>query len=1324
MRNLKSRKLSFETLENRELLSANPFTSALFDQPEDYNKVELCSLPVANTEANIQATAQAAAQPQAAALLVELGDTFKLHSNPDSHFTIYLDFNGHTTSGTYWNTEKNLTEIITPAFSLDNDPNFSNAELERIQYIWQRVAEDFMPFDVDVTTEEPDIDRLIKTTGGSDTDWGIRVVIGGSWEDWLGKSAGGVAYVTSFNWDSDTPAFVFSNDSEKFAAEAISHEVGHTLGLSHDGTITNGKDSYYAGANGWAPIMGSGYLPTLVQWSKGEYADANEKEDDLAIITGNNGFTYRNDDHGNTTDTATLLTPINNEISVTGIIEQNTDVDYFSFTLNSDMFIDFNIIPGTRDANLDVLAKLFNSEDTLLYTSDPQDTLSATFPALLLQTGTYYLTIEGTGKAGVYSDYGSLGFYTIKGYIAAYAVPKNFKKTSVGKDSITLEWSSVANATGYTIQYSTDQNQWTTINNIAGTNYTISGLESSSYQYIRVRAEGNNGSSIWAESILVRVDDRYESNDSLETAYDLGVINGPITFSNLVYSGVGYNYEYNDYYKFTLPVNLESNSKIELSFAKQGMDILQLQILSVDGSIYIIPWSDDYIYEAEYTSDYDINNIYHYVDNTNRQIPAGTYIIRVFGSSGLENPEIPNYTLKFEVPTVATQPFAPKNFNTTTQTSNSVTLTWDAQSNLTGYTLLYKKSTDSNWTTWTPAPDISATIATITGLDASTQYNFKLTAKNSSGSVDSATVTITTAVPPSVAPPIAPENFKTNSQTYNSVTLKWDAQDNLTGYELLYKKSADPNWTTWTSAPTALATTATITGLDASTQYEFQLVAKNVSGDSNPSTTSVTTAVAPPIVPQDFKSNSQTHNSVTLEWTRQENLTGYELLYKKSADLNWTTWTAPDISATTATIIGLDASTQYDFKLTAKNTSGSADSNLVTVTTAVMPPIAPPVAPENFNTTGQTYNSVTLKWDTQENLTGYELLYKKSADLNWTTWTPAPDISETTVTITGLDADTLYDFCINATNELGTSANSTVSNIKTLEQPSAPIPQNLRSTSVGKTTTMIEWNKNEGETNYTLQRKTDSGNWETIYEGNDSQYAVSGLTAGATYLYRIQANGSEFSDAITVTTTAAEIKVADVPAVTKTELDTTGEKTKATLEWTDLGNDYSYYVFRNGSLVSVAQDAAEYVDNNAPETVRYLLYAYQKSTGRWGKSLPIVLSSSSVKSEIVNHTETAEGGITLNWNIPDSQQFVIFRNGIPVSGNVSGQSWTDTQPRNGDNQYTLYVNYYDQQSGRYVWTYSKTYVVQKPANAQAAALPENFWSVYDIDLIDDVLIVI
>ncbi|MFN9657915.1 MAG: hypothetical protein ACK55Q_19720, partial [Dolichospermum sp.] len=116
-----------------------------------------------------------------------------LNSLATANHTIYLDFTGHTTTGTSWNTSRNITNIVTPAFDLDgNTSSFSSAELERIQYIWQRVAEDFSPFNVNVTTQAPtDINDLIKS-GTSDTRWGVRVAIGGSASDWYG-SAGGVA---------------------------------------------------------------------------------------------------------------------------------------------------------------------------------------------------------------------------------------------------------------------------------------------------------------------------------------------------------------------------------------------------------------------------------------------------------------------------------------------------------------------------------------------------------------------------------------------------------------------------------------------------------------------------------------------------------------------------------------------------------------------------------------------------------------------------------------------------------------------------------------------------------------------------------------------------------------------------------------------------------------------------------------------------------------------------------------------------------------------------------------------------------------------------
>ncbi len=356
--------------------------------------------------------------------LAPLDQTFLLHSRPGAKRTIYLNFRGATLSGTVWNGGGGTITAL--PFDLDGLPySFSTAELQRIQYIWQRVVEDFAPFDVDVTTEPPPVERLTRSSSGDDV-YGTTALIT-SRAGVYSCSCGGVAYIGIFDNIGDfyKPALVFYDalaSNEKNIAEAISHEVGHNGGLRHDGTATL---SYYtghgSGATGWAPIMGVGYYQPLVQWSKGEYAGANNAEDDIVVLQ-SNGLPLRADDHGNSAGTATLLAATVAgsvaSFSAEGVIERASDIDMFAFTSGAGT-VSFSARPAVRSANLDVLIELRNAAGALLASANPVDGLPATLTATLASGGTYYVSVHGVGKgdrlATGYTDYGSLGQYALTG---------------------------------------------------------------------------------------------------------------------------------------------------------------------------------------------------------------------------------------------------------------------------------------------------------------------------------------------------------------------------------------------------------------------------------------------------------------------------------------------------------------------------------------------------------------------------------------------------------------------------------------------------------------------------------------------------------------------------------------------------------------------------------------------------------------------------------------------------------------------------------------------------------------------------------------------
>lgn len=367
-------------------------------------------------------TAESEPQGPAAAAPFPLEDTFFLNSRPGSNRVIYLDFNGHTTIGTAWN--NGGEPIVSPPYSNDGDSStFSNTELEYIQNMWRQVSEDFAPFDVNVTTQDPG-QSAITRSDNNDQVYGTRVVITDDTFDDCG--CGGFAYVGVFDYVGDyyKPAFVF-NKGLVGAGEAISHETGHNFGLLHDGQESG--SSYYqghgSGATGWAPIMGAGYYKNLVQWSKGEYNDANQGQDDIALIQ-SNGALLMTDEHADieigATSLATAVINTNLALSGSGLISHQSDIDVFSFVAGVGNYT-INVNPASFSPNLDILAQLFDSSGNIIGSSNPIGQLSASLSGTFSSGGTYFLKIDGVGEgeplATGYSDYGSLGHYDIDGLI-------------------------------------------------------------------------------------------------------------------------------------------------------------------------------------------------------------------------------------------------------------------------------------------------------------------------------------------------------------------------------------------------------------------------------------------------------------------------------------------------------------------------------------------------------------------------------------------------------------------------------------------------------------------------------------------------------------------------------------------------------------------------------------------------------------------------------------------------------------------------------------------------------------------------------------------
>lgn len=382
--------LRVESLEERRLLHAGHPYDGLVTDPSVEDLLGYFPAAAAKSSA-IETAADANLLTSIPALNSLLGAAVSL----------YLDFDGFFEA--VWGGYSNIT---TPVFDQDgDDTTFSDDELLTIENIWTRVAEDFIPFNVNVTTVEPP-----SFANGV----ALRVAIGGDGA-WIGGNYGGVAYVNNFTNSISNTVYVFpdnlSNGNAKFTAEVSSHEAGHGFGLQHQSLYDasgNLITEYYAGpGDGRAPIMGNSYSATRGLWWYGTSTSYLTFQDDMALVARSaNGFGYRPDDHGNTPYGPTVLVNTGDPIVVSGIITKTSDADYFSFdTSGGEVTLTVSVPPGIN--NLDTKLQLRDENLVFLETAEPTGSFDAQIVVGALPAGLYYVAVRSNG------GYGDVGQYTL-----------------------------------------------------------------------------------------------------------------------------------------------------------------------------------------------------------------------------------------------------------------------------------------------------------------------------------------------------------------------------------------------------------------------------------------------------------------------------------------------------------------------------------------------------------------------------------------------------------------------------------------------------------------------------------------------------------------------------------------------------------------------------------------------------------------------------------------------------------------------------------------------------------------------------------------------
>ncbi|KAL9950681.1 hypothetical protein ACROYT_G043216 [Oculina patagonica] len=329
----------------------------------------------------------------------------------------------------------------------------------------------------------------------------------------------------------------------------------------------------------------------------------------------------------------------------------------------------------------------------------------------------------------------------------------------------------------------------------------------------------------------------------------------------------------------------------------------------------------------------------------------------------------------------------------------------------------------------------------------------------------------------SAVPSQAPCNFYVAVSSNTSVTASWQLPPTyarhgiIRGFKLFYKKKDSAG------SPTVLTYNSTslsrvVTGLDNSTEYEFQVLSFTSDGDGPKSSIKAVGTVedVPSKAPDSFSVTASTSTSISVSWQlppvgfRNGVIRGFKLFYKKkgsSALQNTITINSTCGAILSKDVTGLEKYTEYEFQVLAFTSVGDGPKSFIKVERTNED--VPSQAPSNFTLTASSSTIISASWELlPENarngvIKGFKLFYKKKGSSVFPTTLVVNNGTSLTTSVTCLDKYTEYEFLVLAFTYVGDGPNSSIVVEKTMEDAPSQPPSNFSVTAKSSTSILASW---------------------------------------------------------------------------------------------------------------------------------------------------------------------------------------------------------------------------------------------------------------------------